>query len=86
MDAARLAGAPIGDGVGGVDDEVEEHLAEVALIARDRREVAEVRFHLGDVLVLAPGDGQRVRHHLVQVQGAVLRLVRVAELLHGPDD
>src|SRR5437660_11988601 len=84
-DAARLAGIPIGDGMSGVDDEVEEHLAELALITRDRREVAEVRLHLGEMPVLAPGDGQRVGHQLVQVQRAALR-IREPEPLHGADN
>ena len=69
----------------GVDDQVEEHLPEVALITRDRREIAEVRLHLGDMPVLAPGDRQRVGHQLVEVQRAALR-IRVPEPLHGADD
>src|SRR5205085_1737548 len=40
-DAARPPGVPIGDGMSGVDDEVEEDLAKVAPVTRHRRENAE---------------------------------------------
>src|SRR5579883_1669274 len=84
-DPAEGAAAGVGDREGGVDDQLEEHLAEVADVAGDQRQRAEIGLHLGDVLVLVAGDDERVEDRLVDVGGGLVAAVGGGELLHRAD-
>ena len=72
--------------MGGVDDEVQEDLVQVAHVAEHSRQLAELGRDVGDVFVFVLGDGQRGPQGLVQVGGSLLFLIGVREFLHGAHD
>ena len=73
------AGVSLGDGVGRVDEEVQEDLAEARLVDGHRRHLAVVAHDARPPAQLAPGDAEGVLEHLVDVDGADQRLVRAGE-------
>ena len=83
-------GAPVraggADRVGGVDDEVQHHLVDVADVAPYRRQFGEVGVYVGHVLQLAVGDHEGVADRLVEVDRCLLLVAGVSEGLHRPDD
>ena len=88
-DMARTPGllGHVHDGMGRVDHEVEQHLAHPLGRAEHARQArVEVHAHLGHVLPLVAGQGDRLLDQLVQVYGLVLVVAGVGELLDGIDD
>jgi len=87
-DATAHAGGlgVIGDRVGGIDDDIEEGLVELADVAHHKWQLAEVGDRVGDELVLIGGDGERRRERGVDVGRGLLATLRVGVLLHSVHD
>ena len=73
-DLVALA-VPLGDGLGGVDHQVQEHLAQAPLVRPHRRDVAVVADHPSAVADLVPGHAQGRLQHRPQLDGAPVLLV-----------
>ena len=76
----------IGEGMCGVDHDVEDDLVDLAAVAANRRELAEVGLDVGHVPPLGGRDGQRVSQILVQVDVTRIVAARVRKVLHRTDD
>jgi hypothetical protein len=59
----------VGDGVAGIDDDVEDRLVELADKATNGGKLAEAGLELGDVLPLVACDRERALDRLVEVGG-----------------
>ncbi len=70
-----VLGVALGDGLRGVDDEVEEDLPEARLVGVDGRHVAELLDEPGAVPDLVPGHAQRGLEHVLDLHGAPPLLV-----------
>ena len=57
------------DGMGGVDDEIQEHLVQLTDIAIDEGKCAKLGFNLRMVSVLIPCDRQGSLQRMIQVSG-----------------
>ena len=77
----------VGDGVRGVDDQVENDLVEFPGQAEDARQVGlEVLDHVGDVFPFVGGDHQGAFHRLVEVNRDFLAAARMGKIPHGVDN
>ena len=72
----------IGDGVRGVDDQVQDGLIDLPGVARHLRQVSEVGLEHGDVFVFVIRYNQSAANRLIQIGWGFIRLVRVSEFLH----
>jgi hypothetical protein len=77
--------APLVDGLGGVDDEVEEDLLQALGDAGEQRQGSESRLDPGAVGQLGPGDPQHLLEEPVEV-GGFPGLAGVRELAHVAND
>ena len=77
----------VGDGVGGVDDQVEDDLIEFAGQAEDAGQAGlEVLDDGGDIFPFVGGDDERVFHRLVEVHRDFFAAAGMGEIAHGADD
>ena len=76
----------VGDRMRGVDDQIEDHLVDLAGVAVHQRQLVETGFDLGDVFVFVGGDDQRARDRLVDVDLRHLLAIRMREFLHRAHD
>src|ERR1019366_3351859 len=84
-----LAVAPVRsalDRVGGVRDEVEEHLLDVVRVARDEGQLAKLGLQLGELLVFATGRRHRALDGAIQVHGDHRLPGGPGELVQGTDN
>ena len=84
-DALGLRLAAI-DRVRGVDDQVREHLLDLADVAVDLGQLAERQLDVGDLTVLVPHDLERRVDRAVEVGQPHLGRVTARELAHRADD
>ncbi len=79
-------GAVLDDGLGGVHQQVQEHLVELAGVARHQGQLAEVAHHLRLVLQLVPGHLQGRFQARVQVRRAASAVLGAGEVLEVQRD
>ncbi|MEJ7728363.1 MAG: hypothetical protein WKG00_04030 [Polyangiaceae bacterium] len=79
----RVAGL---DGVGGVDDEVQEHLPEARSVALHHRQLSVGPHHPSAVVDLVARDGDGTLQHALDVHRADMILVAAGERLHVTHD
>ena len=72
--------------MGGIDQQVQEDLVEIAHKARYRRNLSKIRLHRGHVLELVGGHCQGVAQCRVQIGRGALAAIRMGESLHGLHD
>src|SRR5690606_34837379 len=70
-----LVGAAFGDGLSGVDDEVDEHLPQPALRREHGRDLAVVAYEAGAMADLVPRHAERGFEDTMHVDVAALRFV-----------
>src|SRR4030088_2302989 len=72
--------------MGGIDDEVQEHLIEFADIANNRGQLGEFSMNLGEIFMLIGGDEECGADGMVQIGGTLFVRIRMSKLLHCLDD
>ena len=76
----------IGNCVRRIHQQVEDHLIDLAEIARYPRQLTELRAQIRDVLVFVVRDDEGAANGLIQVGQRHLCLIRMRKFLHRPHD
>src|SRR5262245_59393887 len=85
--AARILFDDVADGVGGIDDQIEDDLVEFAEEAGDgRQRRVEFQREVSDILPFISRHGRRGLDGFVEVHRGLFLAARMRKFLHGPDN
>ncbi len=73
-------------GMGCIHQQIEDHLIDLAQVARYEWQVAELGVELGDLFVLVMRNHERAADRLIQIGQRFLTLIRMSEFFHRSND